>query len=78
MSVTMKPAREETEETVTISLKAARISAGLTMEQAAAAFGVTRRRLKIWEDNPGEINLKYLPKIEKLYGYPLRAFDFCN
>lgn len=71
-----KITEEEADKDRLISLRAARINAGLTQEQAAAAFGISRRNLKTWENDPGEVKLKYLDVIEDTYGYPIDNIDF--
>lgn len=66
-----KFAEIDSNKSTSITLKAARINAGLTQEEAAEALGISKSNLLTWESHPGEIKVKYLPKIEEVYGYPL-------
>lgn len=53
-----------------ITLKAARVNAGLTQSEAAEKLGISQRQLLVWEKHPGIIKTKYLPKISEVYDYP--------
>lgn len=51
-----------------ISLKAARVDAKLTQEQAAEAIGVTQNTISRWENGVSVPNYKHIPSICKAYG----------
>jgi len=53
-----------------ITLKAARVNANLSREQAAFAIGVRKETIANWETGAYLPNVKYLPIIEGLYGIP--------
>ena len=46
-----------------ITLKAARVNAGLTLEEAAKTLGISRSTLISWEKHPEKINALYQSKI---------------
>lgn len=73
----MKCTDDSAKNNTSITLKAARINAGLTQEQAAEAFGVSKSNITYWENHPSEIKVKYLLRIEEVYGYPLNNINFC-
>ena len=54
-----------------ITLKAARINAGISRKQAAAAAGTSKRKLDKWERNSGKIKIDRLAALACLYGIPL-------
>lgn len=74
----MKYAESDGKRNTSITLKAARINAGLTQDEAAQALGISKSNLLTWESHPGEIKVKYLPRIEEVYGYPLSNINFCS
>ncbi len=51
-----------------ISLRALRVNAELTQEDAAKAIGVTKRTLQSWEANATYPNISTLVKLCKVYG----------
>lgn len=51
-----------------ITLKAARVNAGLNQTQAAKVIGVTKDILSNWERGKSYPSVKYLPMIEAAYG----------
>lgn len=61
-----------------ISLKAARVNANLTIEEAAEKIGVSPSTLKNWESG---ITFPNQPKIEKIcevYGIHYDYLNFCH
>ena len=60
---------------MTVSLKAARVNAGLTQKDAAARVGVSERTLNKWE------NGKSFPTIDRFIGlchlYGVQTDDIC-
>lgn len=61
---------------VKISLKAARVNAGLTLLEAAEKLGIGKDRLIKWENNPGLVSPIYQARIQKVYGLPLDCIFF--
>lgn len=53
-----------------ITLKAARINAGLTQEQVKQSTGFSRNTLYRWETGRGSPKWNDLEKLCKLYGIP--------
>ena len=61
---------------VKISLRAARVNAGLTLLDAAEKLGIGKDRLIKWENNPGLVNRIYQAKIQEVYGLPIDCIFF--
>lgn len=61
-----------------ITLEAARINAGLKIEEAAEKIGVSRSSIVNWEKDSSNIKISYLEKIEKAYDYPTEFIFFGN
>lgn len=59
-----------------ISLKAARVNAGLTLINAAKAIGIGKDTLLKWEKRPWLVNPMYQEKISQAYKYPADLIDF--
>lgn len=53
-----------------ITLKAARVNAGLTQKQAAAEIGVAKETISSWERKKSYPSTGMLQKIEKAYHIP--------
>lgn len=51
-----------------VTLKAARINAGLTQEQAAERIGVSTDAIGSWERRKSYPNSRFIPLIESTYG----------
>lgn len=51
-----------------ITLKAARVNAGLTQEQVVAETGISRSTLHRWENGKGSPRLLDLQRLCELYG----------
>lgn len=51
-----------------MSFKAARLSKGMTLKQAAEAIGVTAQAISLWEINKTMPSAVLLPKIAEVYG----------
>ncbi len=64
------------ENTLKISIKAARVNSGLTLLEAAEKLNVGKDRLMKWEKNPGLINGIYMEKIANTYNIPLDNLNF--
>lgn len=50
-----------------ITLKAARVNAGLTVKDAAKSIGIAASTLISWEKHPEKINALYQSKISEVY-----------
>lgn len=59
-----------------ISLKAARVNAGLTLKEAAERIGVTVATLHKWEQDSSSVRVSDVQKIEKIYQYPTNYIFF--
>lgn len=53
-----------------ISLRAARVNANLSQDEAAKKLGINKWKLLKWEKDPSLVKVKYLPRIEEVYKYP--------
>lgn len=58
---------------MTLTLKAARVNAGLTQKQAASIIGVTDNTISRWELGISSPTFKHLPNICKAYN--LKSYD---
>ena len=58
-----------------ISLKAARVNAGLTQEQAAKAIGKTKQTIVNWETGKTDIKYSDLIRLSELYEMPVEYID---
>lgn len=54
-----------------ISLKAARVNAGMTQQQVADMVGRTKQTIVNWENNTSAIKYKDLERLVELYQVPL-------
>lgn len=59
-----------------ISLKAARVNAGMTLIQAAKTIEIGKDTLIKWEKNPGLVNPIFQAKISKAYSLPVNCINF--
>lgn len=59
-----------------ITLKAARVNSGLGQEEAAKQLGVSTVTLYKWESGKNKPNVKYLDKIQKVFGMPIEHIIF--
>ena len=59
-----------------ISLKAARVNAGLTQDELAKLVGVTRQTVMAWEDNPAAMKIKDAEKVCKTLDVPFDQIFF--
>lgn len=59
-----------------ITLKAARINAGLSVEGAAKAIGVNRATILRWEKDPRVVKAEFQKRIEQAYKFPLNLIFF--
>lgn len=57
-----------------ITIKAARVNAGLTQKQAAEKLGIAYQTLSKYESDPSDITLELLDKMSKVYGIAMRFF----
>lgn len=57
--------------TINISLKAARVNAGLTQRELAEALNVTVDTVLNWENGKSEPKLSQLKRISELSGIPM-------
>lgn len=63
---------------IKISMKSARVNAGLTQKAAAKALGISNTTLWNWENGKTFPDQPYIEKICALYGMPYDAIDFSN
>lgn len=61
---------------VQISLRAARVNAGLTQAEAAKRMNIGKDTLLKWEKNPGYVNPIYQEIISKTYEMPIDNICF--
>lgn len=61
-----------------VTLKAARINAGLTQEEAAKELGVSEYSVSNWERGKTYPDIPALKKIERLYGVDYKDIIFCQ
>lgn len=54
-----------------ITIKAARVNAGLTQKEAAKKLGIGNQTLSSYEKNSKNIRLEILEKMCSLYGIPM-------
>lgn len=61
---------------IKISLRAARVNAGLTLINAAKMLGIGKDTLIKWEKNSGLVNPIWQNKISKVYKMPIDYIFF--
>lgn len=61
---------------IQITLKAARVNAGLTILEASNKIGIGKDRLIKWERNPALVNPIYQKKISTTYNIPIDSIFF--
>lgn len=61
-----------------ISMKAARVNAGYTLDEASELLGITTNMLWRWEQKPENIPIKYIYTIEEVYKMPIDNILFNN
>ena len=61
---------------IQITLRAARVNAGLTVMQAAKHIGIGKDRLLKWEKRPDLVNPLYQKRISEAYEFPIDAIFF--
>lgn len=61
---------------IQISLKAARVNAGLTILKAAKSIGIGKDTLMKWEKNPWLVNTLYQQRIAETYSIPIDFIFF--
>lgn len=54
-----------------ISIKAARVNAGLTQEEAAKQLGINPNTLASYEKKSDKLTIELLKKLSELYGIPV-------
>ena len=59
-----------------ITLRAARVNAGLKQEEAAKKIGVNLRTIQKWENYESFPSVKRVPAIEETYGVTYDAINF--
>lgn len=59
-----------------ITLKAARVNAGLTQVEAAEALGISAATYQYWEKDPSQIRAKYQNLIEDAFGLAVENIIF--
>ncbi len=63
---------------VQISLKAARVNAGLTLLEAAKLIGIGKDTVMKWERHPEYVNPLYQAKISHAYKIPIDCIRFAE
>ncbi len=63
---------------VQISLKAARVNAGLTLLEAAKLIGIGKDTVMKWERHPEYVNPLYQAKISRAYKIPIDCIRFAE
>jgi transcriptional regulator with XRE-family HTH domain len=63
-------------ERLQITLRAARVNAGLTLVEAAKLFGINKDTLSKYEKDSSNVPRKFFIKIEEIYGVPVDNFFF--
>lgn len=66
------------EKDLMISLKAARVNAGMTITEAAKKIGVDRTTLMKWEHGETVPNWEKVDLIGKVYRFPTNHIIFCR
>lgn len=61
-----------------VTLKAARINAGLTQSEAASRLDVSKDSVSNWERGKTYPDIPVLKRIEKLYGVDYKDIIFCQ
>lgn len=61
-----------------VTLKAARINAGLTQSEAASRLDVSKDSISNWERGKTYPDIPALKRIEKLYGVDYKDIIFCQ
>ncbi len=61
---------------MSISLKAARVNAGLTIKEASKELGISHSTLIKWEKEPWKVNPEKQDVICKTYDIPIDFVDF--
>lgn len=59
-----------------ITLKAARVNAGMTQKEAADKIGVSETTIINWENGKTACNARMMPKIAALYNIPCENLIF--
>lgn len=59
-----------------ITLRAARVNAGLTQTEAAKIFGINRDTLHKYEKDSSNVPRKFIVKVESVYNIPLDNIFF--
>ena len=59
-----------------MTMKAARINAGISKKRAAAVAGISKKKLTKYERNNGKIKLDTAANLADLYGVPLGNMFF--
>lgn len=65
-------------ETIKISLAAARVNAGLTQEDVVKMLKITKNTLVSWEKGTSEPKISQARELSKLYNMPLDVIFFTN
>lgn len=66
------------EDTLRITLAAARVNAGLTQEDVAKALRIGKQTLVSWEKGKTEPKISQVKELEKLYGIPYTRIIFLS
>ena len=61
---------------IMITLEAARVNAGLSIEEAASKLGIDRYTLESWEKHSADVEMRYQRMISYVYEIPIDAIFF--
>ncbi len=63
---------------IQITLRAARVNAGLTLLSAAKLIGIGKDTLMKWERKPELVNAAYQARISEVYKFPIDNIYFAS
>lgn len=61
-----------------ISMRAARVNAGLTLDEVAKALEISSKTVSNWENGVAEPRISQCVRMSKLYGLPIDSIIFCS
>ena len=61
---------------IQITLKAARVNAGMTQKEVASQLGISNQTVIKWEKTPGVIPGERMAQLASIYGLPVDSIIF--
>ncbi len=61
---------------IQITLRAARVNAGMTQKEVASQLGISNQTLIKWEKTPGVIPGERMAQLASIYGLPVESIIF--